>query len=772
MSCRYFVPLLVLAACASPGPVPLPEDDSLQPVIAELDRVIAHELQAKGLPSLSISLVEGDRIVWSKAFGNAGRTSAAPATRETIYRVGSISKLFTAVAVMQLVEQGRLDLDRPVAEYLPGWNGPDTTLRQILCHRSGMVREPPVGSYFDETEPGLAPCAKSLFGTRTVYTPGSRTKYSNGAVSLAGHVVSEVVGRSFEEHVARHVLRPLGMGSSSWHREDAGERLAAARMWSYDGREFDAPVFELGTVPAGNLYATMDDLARFAMALIARGGGVRGRILRSETLESMWEPQVTRGRYGVGFRLSTFDGQRAVGHGGAVYGFATQLKVLPDPGVGVAVSASMDVANATVSRIADHALRCLLAVRSGKALKPLVLTRPPSSVSLSLLVGSWTGVEGRYEITARGDRAYLRLGDVLAELREDDTGFTVDDRHVFGPRVEFGGDTLRVGNRVVHRSPRKRPPPVSAALRPFQGEYGWDHNVLFVHEREGRLHALVEWIFDYPLSATSDPDTWAFPNRGLYHGEHIRFRRDDAGAVSEAEVAGVRFPLRAADGGAEEAFRIEPVKPVAALRRDALAAQPPTEEGRTGIPDLVELRTLDPSIRYDIRYAGSNNFMGVPFYESEHAFMQRPAAEAVVRVHRNLKKRGYGLVIFDAYRPWAVTKMFWDATPASMKDFVADPSQGSRHNRGCAVDVTLYDLATGRPIEMVSGYDEFTERAYPWYQGGTTLRRWHRDLLRSAMEAEGFSVYEYEWWHFDYELWRKYPIMAETFEQMQSRQKK
>ena len=98
-----------------------------------------------------------------------------------------------------------------------------------------------------------------------------------------------------------------------------------------------------------------------------------------------------------------------------------------------------------------------------------------------------------------------------------------------------------------------------------------------------------------------------------------------------------------------------------------------------------------------------------------------------------------GLLIHDAYRPWYVTKIFWDATPDDKKIFVADPSQGSRHNRGCAVDLSIYELATGKPIEMTGVYDEMSERSYPGYPGGTSLQRWHRELLRRIMENEGFQ---------------------------------
>jgi serine beta-lactamase-like protein LACTB len=110
--------------------------------------------------------------------------------------------------------------------------------------------------------------------------------------------------------------------------------------------------------------------------------------------------------------------------------------------------------------------------------------------------------------------------------------------------------------------------------------------------------------------------------------------------------------------------------------------------------------------------------------------------------------------------------MFWDATPEKFHGFVADPSKGSRHNRGCAVDLGLYHLKSGAVAEMVSGYDEMTDRAFPDYLGGTSRQRWNRALLRRTMEEEGFTVYEEEWWHYDYKDWRKYPILNLTFEQL------
>lgn len=216
----------------------------------------------------------------------------------------------------------------------------------------------------------------------------------------------------------------------------------------------------------------------------------------------------------------------------------------------------------------------------------------------------------------------------------------------------------------------------------------------------------------------------------------------------------------------EVSFRIAPLRPVEELRAQALKEQPPHEQGTFLKPDLVELVKLDPTIKLDIRYATTNNFLGTPVYTQARAFLQRPAAEALIRAHHELHAQGYGLIIHDGYRPWYVTKIFWDATPDDKKIFVANPAEGSKHNRGCAVDLSLYDLKTGKEVKMPSGYDEMSDRAFADYAGGTPEERARRALLRQAMEKQGFTVYPQEWWHFDYKDWKQYPILNVKFEDL------
>jgi zinc D-Ala-D-Ala dipeptidase len=201
------------------------------------------------------------------------------------------------------------------------------------------------------------------------------------------------------------------------------------------------------------------------------------------------------------------------------------------------------------------------------------------------------------------------------------------------------------------------------------------------------------------------------------------------------------------------------------LLATALQAQetPPVEEGPFRPADLVELVTLDPTLHLDIRYATANNFVGRPVYPEARAFLQRPAAEALVRVHRALRHEGYGLLIFDGYRPWSITRVFWDVVPPDKRAFVADPAKGSKHNRGCAVDLSLFELASGREVTMPGAYDEMSPRSAPSWTGGPASARAARDTLRAAMEHEAFSVEPNEWWHFNYRDWRSYPILDIPF---------
>jgi len=300
------------------------------------------------------------------------------------------------------------------------------------------------------------------------------------------------------------------------------------------------------------------------------------------------------------------------------------------------------------------------------------------------------------------------------------------------------------------------PPAPPAAIAPLIGEYGAGEKMVIVFEREGALHLDGQGHSAARLEPAAGG--WKLESRTLTFSG----RRNGQAQV----LSGLGEPLIRRDRGAEVEARIragvkaDPDR----LRQRALAAKPPVETGKRP-SDLVDLTGI-PGLKFDIRYAGTNNFMGIRLYEKPGAYLQRPAAEALARVQKAIAAKGYGLMIHDGYRPWFVTWMFWEAVPPEHHNFVANPANGSRHNRGCAVDLTLYELKTGKVVEMPGRYDEISGRSKPDYVGGASRQRWHRDLLRREMEKEGFTVYPDEWWHFDYQAWREYPIGNATFTEL------
>jgi D-alanyl-D-alanine dipeptidase len=319
--------------------------------------------------------------------------------------------------------------------------------------------------------------------------------------------------------------------------------------------------------------------------------------------------------------------------------------------------------------------------------------------------------------------------------------------------------------------PGIKPADIPQPYRLLIGEYGPEAAAVIVLERAGHLILREADGKELSLQAGGRPGGSFISidaNGGLLP---VRFLLDASFHPTSLSMGEHNWPRRQLGPDEGQVFRIAPARPIAELRREALAATPPREDREFRAPDLVELPLLDSDIHLDIRYATENDFLGTPVYTQARAFLQRPAAEALLRALRRLQSYGYGFLIHDAYRPWYVTKIFWDATPPEGKIFVADPSDGSRHNRGCAVDLTLYDLKSGKPVEMPGTYDEMSRRSFPDYPGGTSLQRWHRDLLRWAMESEGFTVYEHEWWHFDFKDWHAYPILNVPFERLQFEQK-
>ncbi|MGH7539243.1 MAG: serine hydrolase domain-containing protein, partial [Gemmatimonadales bacterium] len=480
---------LVFGPSAAPAQATIPPRPDYAPVAQLLERFIAHEMADKDLPAVSIALVDDQQIVWARGFGLARPRDSVPATAETVYRVGSVSKLFTDIAAMQLVERGALDLDAPLTRYLPRFRpgnpfGTPVTLRQLLTHRSGLVREPPVGSYFDPTPPSLDSVVASLNRTTLVYAPATHVKYSNAAITAVGYLLEHTQGEPFASYVQSAVLAPLGLTHSAFTpTPEVTRQLATAYMWAPDGRRFEAPTFQLGIGPAGSLYSTVGDLGRFLSALFAGGQGMRGRIVRRASLDEMWRLQLadsgaTTG-FGLGFFVSSLDGHRRVGHDGAVYGFATDLQALPDVKLGVAIVTTLDVANTVIARVADAALRAMLAVRAGQPIPEPVITTPLPPGRARQVAGRYVRGERQIELQERAGRLQLAPGKGGAPLmmRQLGDSLALDDPRDFGLYLRpIDGGMLVRGDTFTTR-PLPKPDPLPARWAGLVGEYGWDHDI-------------------------------------------------------------------------------------------------------------------------------------------------------------------------------------------------------------------------------------------------------------------------------------------------------
>jgi D-alanyl-D-alanine dipeptidase/CubicO group peptidase (beta-lactamase class C family) len=771
---RGCILLVICAQCIVARAVPqtsVSPSEQYTTAIAELERFIQHEMADKRLPALSIALVDGQHIVWAKGFGFADSVAKRPATAATIYRVGPLSTLFTTIAVMQQVKKGKLQLDAPIATYLPRFRVENPfgheliTLRELLSQRSGLAREPPRGYSSDPTTSSLATTIQSLQGTRVVYPPGEYTKCSDAGVATAGYVLERLAREPFAQFVARAVLKPAAMNSTTFELSVGTQReLAKGSILTYHGRRIEGPTFQMGVSPSVGMYSSVLDLGRFITVAFASDQGSKLDI----DLQAL-APDVEQTNDVfldcVAFRRSSLARHAVLSNIGTIDGFTAGMELVPDAKMGIVIATTMGGANGVVSHIAHEGLRLALAVRSQEATEPIPITHPIAREQCLRLAGRYGDEDNAVDLVEQEGELFVLpvRGGYMERLRELGSEIVVDDKSSYGMRITPLHDAIQINGKVLSRAKLLPPAPIPTEWTGLIGEYGPKFHILYILEKDGHLTSLDDWYEYAPLHQLSS-DTYVYSHRGNYDGEKLTFKRDKDGFATEVLVEGVVFRRRPV-GRQGTVFRIHPLRPVQQLKYEALKDTPPRVESSRP-SDLVNLTTLDPTIKFDIRYATTNDFLSTPVYDQPIAYMQRPAAEALLRVHKSLQALGYGLLIFDGYRPWYVTKIFWEATPKDKRIFVADPVQGSRHNRGCAVDLTLYDLKTGKPMDMVSVYDEMSDRAFPFYPGGTSRERWNRNLLRSAMEVEGFQVYDTEWWHFDYRDWQFYPIGNDTFEQL------
>ena len=230
----------------------------------------------------------------------------------------------------------------------------------------------------------------------------------------------------------------------------------------------------------------------------------------------------------------------------------------------------------------------------------------------------------------------------------------------------------------------------------------------------------------------------------------VRIERSREGYGVSCSVGGNRYSRRFFAGENGKPFRFAVSGDWQELKNAASAAVMPANLGAGQQAQLVNLAQAVPGIKLDLRYAGTDNCFGNVLNDDARAFLDVEAAAALNTVQLNLAQYGYGLLVWEAYRPWSVSKLAYDALPLENKSMLPAPEVGFSHNTGRSVDVSLYSLATGEPVDMISDFDEPSIRQYANFAGGTELERYCRDLLRTQMQLAGFTASDMEWWHFDY----------------------
>ena len=352
MRCRplAFGVLAVLAAltgCGGPDAPRLPE--AWVPTLQAFGEEIAADVEADGVGAITVALARDGDVLWSGAYGWADPGDSVPATRETIYRTGSISKSVTAVLLAILADAGTVTLETPLSDLVPEIErlqdrpeGADPDLRQVASHTAGFAREPGLpGAASGPIEGWTARILESIPTTRYRSPPGTEYSYSNIGFGILGLALERASGEPFMQEVEARIFEPLGMTGSTFVIGDAlGPRLSTGHANGRDGQvDTERPTLEHAgrgyKVPNGGVYSTVDDLAAFAAGVMGRGGrsllsdSMRARVL------SVQMPENPESGYGLGFSINTVDDRTFAGHGGSVAGYTAHLLFEPATGLTV-----------------------------------------------------------------------------------------------------------------------------------------------------------------------------------------------------------------------------------------------------------------------------------------------------------------------------------------------------------------------------------------------------------------------------------------------------
>ncbi len=444
--------LLTSAPLAGQSEAGLLDRPAIADAVKVLDMWIEQQIVHRNLPGLSIAVVFDQELVWSKGYGYSDIEKQIATTPSTVYRIGSVTKLFTSTAVLHLRDQGKLELDDPVSQHLPWFEirsaFPDEgeiTIRQLLTHTSGLPREAAFPYWTDHIFPTSEQLAEALPGQAAVHAPGTTYRYSNLGMALLGEIVAAVSGQPWADYVQAEILTPLGMSNSS---ADPSDELLGRRATPYmlrlpDGSRSIFDYYDAGAIgPAANMVSTVEDLGRFASLHFHDGSAEENGVLRASTLREMHRvhfvyPSWSGGR-GLGFGVSHRDGKNIVSHGGWIGGNRSHFLLVPSEKIALIAAVN-----------ADDGSPYPFTSQAYKVLAPAILeaTRKPIAVQEKKIDPAWEKYLGRYSDPWGWEYEVLILGNELV-LYGHDYPPDEDASSGYTPLIPVAGSSFRTADQI------------------------------------------------------------------------------------------------------------------------------------------------------------------------------------------------------------------------------------------------------------------------------------------------------------------------------------
>lgn len=453
---RVLAPLAALVLAATPQLLAQRPDRGA--LLARVDSIVQAEMARSNTPGMSVAVQQKGELLLARGYGMADVETSVPATAETVYRIGSITKQFTSASIMQLVEAGKLRLDDPITKYLPDYptQGNTVTIHHLLTHISGIKSYTSLGPRFWSEISRLDVSDSALVATFKDqpfdFAPGAKYQYNNSAYYLLGVIIEKVTGLPYRKYINEKLLPPLGLRSTMYCEEGL---IIPHRAQGYEYRNGklsnDDPISMNTPGAAGALCSTVLDLLEWRSALFG------GRVVSNASLERMTTPaRLNDGsatNYGYGLGIGKLEGHRAVSHGGGINGFITQLAYYPDDDVTVAVLGNLG--SAPSSRVAQLIARVVLGIGL-----PVVKDVATTAEERGRLVGTYDLGQGRFTIREEGGNLMFQGPGGLQRLKSQGDGRYVPERQedwslrfspATGPAQEVVvnvGDTVLRGKRV------------------------------------------------------------------------------------------------------------------------------------------------------------------------------------------------------------------------------------------------------------------------------------------------------------------------------------